>query len=229
METKIITVQAGVGAAHLVVTKDRYFLVDTGSPGKGKKILKAITSGGLKPEDLSFIFLTHTHYDHSGGAAFLKKATGAKIIVQASEADKLASGYSGTPDGTNPLFRGISFLGKKFKTPFHVFEPVEPDIVFEEKLELKDYGIDGYILHTPGHTSGSSSLIMGNKAFVGDDMFHVGIYKYPPFANDEVSLLKSWEKLLHLEVDTFYPAHGKPLGKSKVWEVYEKVKRKKER
>ena len=227
METKIIPVQAGVGAAYLVVAEDRFFLVDTGSPGKEKKILKAITSRGLKPESLSFIFLTHTHYDHAGSAAFLKEATGAKIIVQASEADKLATGYSGTPDGTNPLFKGISYLGKRFKSPLNMYEPVNPDVVFEEKLDLKEYGINGYIIHTPGHTSGSSSLILRTKAIVGDTMFHWGKFIYPPFANDEATLIKSWEKLLDMEVDTFYPAHGKPLRKDVVLKVYEKMKRKK--
>ncbi len=227
METKIIPVQAGVGAAYLVITGNRFFLVDTGSPGKGMKMLKAITSRGLNPEHLSFIFLTHTHYDHAGSTAQLKKLTGAKIIVQALEAGKLSNGYSGTPNGTNPLFKGISYLGKRFKSPLNMYEPVEADVVFEEKLDLKEYGIDGYIIHTPGHTSGSSSLILGTKAFVGDAMFHWWKYIYPPFANDEATLLKSWEKLLNLQVDTYFPAHGKPLVKDKVVKVYEKIKMKK--
>ena len=227
MNTKVVSIQAGVGAVHLVITEKGFFLVDTGSPGKEQKIIKAITSRGLKPEDLSFIFLTHTHFDHAGSAAQLKKLTGAKIIVQALEAGKLSSGYSGTPNGTNPLFKGISRLGKKFKSPLNVYEPVEPDVVFDEKQDLAEYGINGYIIHTPGHTAGSSSLILGAKAFVGDTIFHWGRFIYPPFANDELSVMKSWKNLLNLNVNTYYPAHGKPLPKSVVLKVYEKMKRKK--
>ena len=227
MNEKVVSIQAGVGAVHLVITENGFFLVDTGSPGKEQKILKAITSRGMKPEGLSFIFLTHTHFDHAGSAAQLKKLTGAKIIVQALEAGKLSSGYSGTPNGTNPLFKGISWLGKKFKSPLNVYEPVEPDVVFEEKLDLAEYGIKGHIIHTPGHTSGSSSLILGTRAFVGDTIFHWGKFIYPPFANDELSVMKSWKNLLNLNVNTYYPAHGKPLPKSTVLKVYEKMKRKK--
>ncbi len=227
MNEKIVSIQAGVGAVHLVMTENRFFLVDAGSPGKEQKIIKAITSRGLNPEDLAFIFLTHTHYDHAGSAARLKKLTGAGIIVQALEAGKLSSGYSGTPNGTNPLFKGISYLGKTFKKPYNVYEPVEPDVIFGERYELSEFGVNGYLMHTPGHTSGSSSLIIGNKAFVGDTIFHWGKFIYPPFANDELSVLKSWKNLLNLNVSTYYPAHGKPLPKKKVLEVYEKISRKK--
>lgn len=218
---KIIPILAGVGHVYLVITEAGFFLVDTGTKGFENKILKAITSRGLHIELLQFIFLTHTHYDHAGCAAFLKDKTGTKIIVQASEADKLKAGFHRVPDGTNPLFKVISFMGKRVSKLYNVFQPVEPDIVFDNDLDLSMFGINGKIIHTPGHTSGSSTLIIENNAFVGDCLFNIMHKTYPPFANDEDELLKSWKKLLEQNAKVYYPAHGKRLKKEILLKEYQ--------
>ena len=227
MDLKIITIRAGVGNVYLVIADRDFFLVDSGTSRHEKKIVKAIISRGLELSKLQFIFLTHTHYDHAGCAAFLKNMTDTKIIVHASEAENLASGYSGVPNGTNPFFKIISFFGKRIKKPFHVFEPVEPNITLNDTFDLSKFGIHGQIIHTPGHTSGSSSLIIENEAFVGDTVFNIGGFIYPPFANDEDALLNSWERLLNQDVDMYYPAHGKPVSKDKLLKEYKKIEGKK--
>jgi len=228
MNLKVIPIRAGVGNAYLVIADKDFFLVDSGTSGHEKKIVKVISSRGLELNKLQFIFLTHTHYDHSGCAAFLKNLTGTKIIVHASEVEKLEGGYTGVPNGTNTLFKMISFFGKKIKKPFHVFEPVEPDITFNNTFDLSEFGIQGQIIHTPGHTSGSSSLIIEKMAFVGDAVFNIRSFIYPPFANDEDALLKSWERLLDQDIDLYYPAHGKPLSKDKLQKGYKKIESKKD-
>jgi glyoxylase-like metal-dependent hydrolase (beta-lactamase superfamily II) len=210
---KIIPIRAGVGHVYLVISGAKFFLVDTGTKGYESKIVKAINSRGLNIESLQFIFLTHTHYDHAGCAAFIKDASGAKIIVHELEADKLRVGFHRVPDGTNPLFKVISFMGKRVAKHYNVFQQVEPDIIFNIDLDLNIFGIEGKIIHTPGHTSGSSSLIIENNAFVGDCLFNIMHKTYPPFANDENELLKSWKKLLEQNADLYYPAHGKRLKK----------------
>ena len=46
-------------------------------------------------------------------------------------------------------------------------EPVTPDHVIKDKQDLQEFGLPGYVLHTPGHTPGSTSLIVdGRLAFV---------------------------------------------------------------
>ena len=54
--------------------------------------------------------------------------------------------------------------------PFLRVAPIEPDLVLEEDgLSLKDYGIAGKVLHTPGHSPGSmSGLLDTEDVFVGD-------------------------------------------------------------
>ena len=223
---KVIPVRAGVGHAYLVIAASGYFLVDTGTKGNENKIIKTITSRGLRLADMKFVFLTHTHYDHAGCAGYLKERSGTKIIVHSSEADKLRNGFHRVPDGTNPLFRMISFMGKRISSIYNKFQPVAPDITFDDELDLSVFGVQGKIIHTPGHTSGSSSLIIENVAFVGDSLFNVMHQVYPPFANDEEALLQSWKKLLDQDVEWYYPAHGKRLKKEEVLKEFQKRSRK---
>ena len=80
----------------------------------------------------------------------------------------------------------------------------------KESLNLNTFGFNAFILHTPGHSSGSISVIIDNQiAIVGDAMF--GIFKnsvFPPFADDIKQMVLSWGKLLKTECTLFLPGHG---------------------
>jgi len=214
-KTKVSPILTGTAQAFLLIQDGKFGLVDSGNRNTEKRILKAITSRGLKIKELGFIFLTHTHFDHAGNAAILKKLSGAPIIVHQSEADYLRNGFHPIPNGTNPLYKFIVFLGRHLANKkFSAFDATEPDELFESRFNLQSFGFDAQIIHTPGHTSGSSILIADRKAFVGDTVFNVMGIKYPLFANDEAQLLKSWQQLLDLDVDFYYPAHGKRIKKT---------------
>ena len=220
---KVIPIQTGMSQAFLLIQDSIFGLVDSGNRNTERKIVKAITSRGLKMENLQFIFLTHTHYDHAGNVAVLKKMSSAKIIVHQSEADYLRKGFHPIPNGTNPAFKFIVFLGRKFThKAYSSFKAVVPDKLFKDRFDLQEFGIDAKILHTPGHTLGSSILVTDRKAFVGDTVFNVMGFNYPTFANDEAVLQKSWQKLLALDVDFYYPAHGKRIKKAEFVEAFRK-------
>jgi hydroxyacylglutathione hydrolase len=53
------------------------------------------------------------------------------------------------------------------------FDGVEPDILTDEGMDLLAFGVNGRIVHTPGHTAGSISLVLDSgEAFVGDIAIH---------------------------------------------------------
>jgi hydroxyacylglutathione hydrolase len=82
---------------------------------------------------------------------------------------------------------------------------------------LTKIGIDGKILHTPGHTEDSISVLLSDgKAFVGDaamNFMNICRIKHRPiFVQDIEEVYKSWEKLAEYGAKTIYPAHGKPFS-----------------
>ena len=48
------------------------------------------------------------------------------------------------------------------------YRPFHPDIVVDGVLDLEEFGVDGKIVETPGHTPGSITTFIGDVAFVGD-------------------------------------------------------------
>lgn len=90
-------------------------------------------------------------------------------------------------------------------------------VIDDDGLCLKDYGISGRIIYTPGHTLGSVSVLLDSgDAFVGDlamNKFPLRLGpRLPTVAEDRGKVKESWRKLLDLGVTTVYPAHGKPFS-----------------
>ncbi len=197
-------------SGFLVYTDKVAMMVDAGHKGMCDHILKALAEVGHSSESLQLIILTHSHYDHAGGAAEIKQLSGASVLIHESEAENLRKGRTSIPDGTRWKGKFIAWTGRRFAKIIMRLSPLEPDILVGEKLDLSGYGIPGYILHTPGHTSGSLSVILENgAALVGDNMLGIaGKEHFPPFADDQDEVLKSWKKLIETGSQVFYPGHG---------------------
>jgi glyoxylase-like metal-dependent hydrolase (beta-lactamase superfamily II) len=87
----------------------------------------------------------------------------------------------------------------------------------DEELSLAEYGIQGKIVYTPGHSSGSVSIVLeGGEVFVGDLAMNMAPLRFSPglpIFGDDIQIVKnSWKKLLQMGVKTVYPAHGKPFS-----------------
>ncbi len=67
-------VRPGLAAAHLVVDSGRAAFVDTGSGLAAPRLLAALEEVGLAREQVDYLFLTHVHLDHAGGAGQLMQA-----------------------------------------------------------------------------------------------------------------------------------------------------------
>jgi glyoxylase-like metal-dependent hydrolase (beta-lactamase superfamily II) len=118
--------------------------------------------------------------------------------------------------------KGVNIYGKITKPLlFAIFKKIsfpkfKPDILItDEPYPLKAYGIDGNIIHTPGHTFGSISVILDSgEAFVGC-MAHNGFpFRIRPglpiYALDIEEIKKCWKVLIDRGVKMIYPGHGKP-------------------
>lgn len=194
----------------LVTSKGSAILIDTGHTKTVGKFFNQIEKLGLNAFDLKLIILTHTHFDHAGGAAHIKKATGAPLAVHENEAEYLRRGCTPFPRGTRWKGKLMVGFGSVFARKMAWYPPVEPDLIIRDRLDLSPYGIQGEVVHTPGHTSGSVSVfIEPGVVIAGDNVLGISEKEhYPPFANDRAGVIRTWELYLERGVEKIYPAHG---------------------
>ncbi len=219
---KITRVLAGRSNVFLVANGGKHILVDTSPGSRWKTLDRRLRRLGI--ERLDALVLTHAHYDHAGNAARLQEKYEARVIAHIAEGPFLAKGENNAVGGTNALTRlMVAGLGKRFARRAS-YEPCRPDIQVDPSFDLREFGFKAYALHTPGHTSGSLSVIVDDEiALVGDAMF--GIFPgtvFPPYAEDAGRLVESWGRLLATHCRLFLPAHGTANSRQLVLRDYEK-------
>lgn len=163
-------------------------VIDPGYPQKN--LLEAIEAIGK--EQITMILLTHSHYDHIGGVAAIQKMTGARIYLHAEEADF-------PQNSAKNLDRMLQ--GK--------VEAFVPDVLFQDGDTIALGKTQIKILHTPGHTIGSSCFLAPDVLFSGDTLFHGSMGRTDFPTGDPVAMMHSLERLSQLPGDyTVYPGHG---------------------
>ena len=63
-----------LAAIHMVVENGRVAFIDTGSNDSLPNALAALERVGLPAEAVDYVFLTHIHLDHAGGAGTMMQA-----------------------------------------------------------------------------------------------------------------------------------------------------------
>ena len=217
MCSRIHTIPLGFDQIYIV--KDQgAIMIDSGEPKKGKVFLNGLRKKSIKPEEIQLIVLTHGHWDHIGSAAEIKEITEAKIVMHKNEKHCLEESFKLMPPGVTTWGNILDKLVSWFITPFKHIHATEVDIVLkDEEFSLNEYGIKGKIIHTPGHSSGSVSILLDTgEAFVGDLAMNKIPLRLTPglpiFAEDWPKLIESWQKLLDLGVRIIYPSHGDPFS-----------------
>ncbi len=75
----------GPAAAYAVETSEGLILIDSGLDGDAQLLKSQMTKLGLDWKKLRALLLTHVHGDHTGGAEYLRAATGAKIYADRAD------------------------------------------------------------------------------------------------------------------------------------------------
>ncbi|HSV56616.1 MAG TPA: MBL fold metallo-hydrolase [Magnetospirillaceae bacterium] len=186
---------------HIVDLGDgRAVIVDPGAdPGR---IVEA-----LKGRKAVCIALTHGHLDHTAGIPGLLLILGSvPVAIHAADARYLGARGEETNLQTFTDIGARGFFGS-FWTPLP-----EADILLEEGDLLP--GTPIRLIHTPGHTSGSSCLYVDRDGILlsGDTLFRGGVGRTDNFDASEKTLMESIRnRILGLPPETqVLPGHGEP-------------------
>jgi len=218
----IYPIQLRLSTAY-VIAGERAVLVDTGSEGEEELILRGLRRFNVEPGRVALVLHTHGHTDHAGSTRALKERLRVPAAVHAGDAAKMRAGDSGP---LHPL-RFSSRIVARIINPR--FPAVEPDVLIGEGYSLGEFGIPAAVVHTPGHTPGSISILFEDgRAIAGDLMmggsfggaFHPHEPGYHYFAEDLTELRRSIRKLLERGAKTIYLGHGGPLEAGRVRERF---------
>jgi len=223
--SNIHLLKIGITNCFFVEKNGTTFLIDTGQKRFSEKLKSHISVLLKEYHKLDYLILTHTHYDHAENAKMIKELFLPKLIAHKSETQFLINGFTKLPRGTNIITDIITKLGNKYAHQIGEYEPVRTDIEIDD-LYIFEKINRITIIHTPGHTMGSVSIIIDDEiALVGDSMF--GLFRnkiLPPFADYKKELYKSWSKLLETPCKSFIPAHGKLIKRELVERQVNKLK-----
>jgi len=192
-----------------IKSNNGYILVDSGIPGQEKRIGDAFSKLGIEPRSVTHIILTHGHLDHVGCLAYARELTGAKVICHRSIADKLTAGEYEEAVPRCVFWKICN--GPASWLLRSRLRPVIPDVLFDEELSLDEFGVLGKLIHTPGHSPGSCSIILENgEALIGDlvrenrsGKIDTGLF----FDNRDL-IIDSLKRVAGLNPSTIFLSHG---------------------
>jgi len=216
MKVNIYPILLGVDHCY-IIQYEKVIMIDGGAPKQVKGFMKALERLSLKPEDIGLIVLTHGHWDHIGSAKEIKNITGAKLALHQREKECLEKSLTPLPPGVTAWGRIFAKILAMFMPLVHI-PATHVDIVLGDgDFPLTEYGIPGKIVYTPGHSTGSVSVLLETgDAFVGDlamSGFPLRLNPGLPILAENMQKVKaSWKVLLDQGAKTIYPAHGKPFS-----------------
>ena len=217
-------VLTGRSNAFLISNDSTHVLIDAGHANGYRPLSRSLAQLRVPQEGLTACVLTHAHYDHAENAHRIQERYATKLIIQQQEAGNLSRGENPITYGTTRFTRPLTNrFGTRVLSLKH-YPSANPDITYDEIFDLNSLGLDAYLLHTPGHSVGSASVIVHHEiAIVGDAMF--GVFPgsaFPPFADLPFVLIESWKKLLDTGCTLFLPAHGGAVTREVLQREYEK-------
>ena len=212
-------IKYGTTNTYLIKGSNGSLLWDTGWAGTLAAFCHAMGAAGEKVQDIKFILISHYHPDHMGIAQVIADM-GPVICAAGVQRDHLHSS-----DRIFARDKKVNFTPIKDEdVRFFTFE--------DSRALLQETGIAGTIIHTPGHSDDSISLMLDSgELFVGDlnPLYELELHK-------GTQIGETWNALLAMHPRKVYYGHapaadlrsdplGRLFGKSAPDDIYALVKK----
>lgn len=164
-------------------------LVDIGWPGTMGRMRASLKRKDIPIEEIRYALATHYHIDHAGLAQEFKQA-GVPLLVIDIQVNAIPIMKQWIKPGDNYL---------DIDQESNITIPVN-----KSRSVLEEMGIPGEIVHTPGHSDDSVSLVLDDgSAFTGDltPQGFIGM-------EDAAVVRASWALLREHGATQVYPGHG---------------------
>jgi metallo-beta-lactamase class B len=186
--------------AYLITTPSGHILIDTTYASSEPLVRKSIQALGFKLEDIRIILSSHSHLDHVGGHASMKRDSRAQVVATEQDAINLESGGAKAfhQTGTFPSVQ----VDRRLK---------DGDTVQLGNVTLTAHLVPG---HTEGNTAWTMTLVDGgrnyNVLFAPSMSINPGVHlvNYPAWPDIAAAYAKSFAKLKSLPCDIFLGTHA---------------------
>ena len=218
-----IQLDLGFTKIYLLKAKEGYIQFDTGYANTIDKYLELLKQKNIALNEIKLIVVNHAHFDHVGALKKVKELTGAQVLVHEKEAKYIKRGKSAEVKSTN-LRNKILF--KLLPKSMLLFDSVEPDILIKDNYSLKEFGVDAKVIHSPGHTPGTLSIITKK----GNAILGCSVHGFPlrlrpglpTVASDINQVISSWKRIIEEGAKVLHSSHGKPLSVEKMKKILKK-------
>ena len=204
-------------AIHFIIEDGHAAIVDTGINASVALVLEALSTKGLRAEDVDYIFLTHIHLDHAGGASQLMRLLpNATLTVHPRGARHMA-------DPSKLWAATVEVYGEEVATRnYGQIIPIAKERIIETPHEFAlDFRGRGFTFYdTPGHAKHQVAIrdSRSGHLFVGDTcgLAYTEVetdgrrFSFPtssPSQFDPVALHASLELIASLQPEALYLTH----------------------
>lgn len=175
------------GTGTYLLGEERIAIVD---PGPDDPAHVAAVLAAVGDRTVTHLLVTHTHADHSPGAAALQAATGAPTY-----------GFGPHPPGADDQAEEHGDLA------------FVPDVTVRDGDRIVGDELEIECLHTPGHLSNHVCYSVARQRwlFSGDHVMGWSTSVISPPAGDVTDYLASLRRLLDRDDEVYFPTHGPPI------------------